>query len=136
MRSSRSLSFGENFAFVLMAFMTSSPKISTSLIMLLNSCRTSLRVSILATELKIVLGGTFELERRVKKLDIYGKLFSIGIFLLLAFSPGYAYDSISVTTADKPASMKLSKKLLRERKAIPEIKGNMTNESTSVTEKA
>ena len=49
-----------------------------------------------------MLGGTFELERRVKKLTMYGKFLSIGPFLLLAFIPGYMIHYNNVIIAAIP----------------------------------
>ena len=54
----------------------------------------------------------------------------MGIFLLLAFIPGYAYDIISVNTVDRPANMKLNRKLFTERKLICVISGIMMKDRT------
>ncbi len=58
----------------------------------------------------------------------------MGIFLLLAFIPGYAYVMMSVITMDKKASMRLSNKLFQERKRIFIINGSITSENRNEAE--
>ena len=67
-RTSRSWSLALSRAFSFIALIRSLPKISTSLTMLLNSKRISFRVLMPDIDLKIKLGGTLELESKVRKL--------------------------------------------------------------------
>ncbi len=53
---------------------------------------------------------------------------SMGIFLLLAFMPGYAYEIISVNTVDRPESKQVSSKLFTEKNPIPVIIGIIMKE--------
>ena len=59
-----------------------------------------------------------ELESRVKKLEIYGRLLSIGLFLWLYLIFGYTYIIVKVIVEQAAATNRLSTKFPMERRGI------------------